>query len=523
MRKEVFKISIMIFLLNLMLFISTTYAEKVKTIAVLPFKMYAAKDLTFLQEGIMDMLSSRLSLKDKLEVLEKRIVKKKVAEFKGSVNKETALKIGKALKADYVILGSLTVFGDSVSIDAKILDVNKEKELITAFNQSKGMDAVIPTVNQFAQDINAKILDRRLVPPQYVLAPSERTRRTGPSGLIKVKEDFYEREKKRVIRLNVGILGMDIGDVDGDGQNEMVCIDNRRLYIYKWRQGRFAEIKRIKGRWSPNYVWVDVADLNGNGRAEIYVSNLTHSGAGSLIMEWQGNQLVTLASGLRWFLRVIDHPVKGKILIGQKRSVGSGFTPGIHILKMQNSRVVEAGILELSHRATVFNFALGDIAGQGETNTVLLSKNDHLFLLDEGGKELWRSSDYFGGSLLYIIDNVPVGRELHFTPRILLTDLDANGQFEVAVCKNLELSRGLMENIRFYQDGELHFLTWDGSILSTAMKTIKFSGAATDYQIKDVDNDGQLELVIISVKEGWRFLGKTGKSTVIILELEELQ
>lgn len=522
MKKALFKISLTILLLTLTVFVPASYAEKIKAIAVLPFKINAAQDLTFLKEGIMDMLSSRLSWKDKVMVIEKGLVKEKVAEFKGSLNKEIAINIGKALKADYVILGSVTVFGDSVSIDAKILDVNKEKELITAFNQSKGMDEVIPTVNKFAQDINAKIMGRYVRAPVYAKVPEEEEK-VGPKGLIRVKEDFREKEHKQVIKLDVGILGMDIGDVDGDGQNEMVCIDNRTVYIYKWRAGKFAEIKRIKGRWSPNYVWVDVADMNGNGRAEIYVSNLTHSGAGSLIMEWQGNQPVTLASGLRWFLRVIDHPVKGKILIGQKMSVGSGFTPGIHILKMQNSRMVEAGILELSHRATVFNFALGDIAGQGETNTVLLSKNDHLFLLDEGGKELWRSSDYFGGSLLYMIDNFPVGRELHFTPRILLTDLDANGELEVAVCKNLELSKGLMENLRFYQNGELHFLTWDGVTLSTGMKTIKLPGAVTDYQIKDVDNDGQLELVIISVKEGGRFLGKTGKSTVVILELEEPQ
>jgi len=35
------------------------------------------------------------------------------------------------------VLGSLTVFGDSVSVDARILDVAKSDELVTAFNQAK--------------------------------------------------------------------------------------------------------------------------------------------------------------------------------------------------------------------------------------------------------------------------------------------------------------------------------------------------------------------------------------------------
>ncbi len=68
-----------------------------------------------------------------------------MAEFPGSLEKKTALEIGKLLGADYVILGSLTVFGQSVSMDAKILDVSKSDVLVTAFDQSEGMDGVIAT------------------------------------------------------------------------------------------------------------------------------------------------------------------------------------------------------------------------------------------------------------------------------------------------------------------------------------------------------------------------------------------
>jgi hypothetical protein len=53
------------------------------------------------------------------------------------------------------------------------------------------------------------------------------------------------------------------------------------------------------------------------------------------------------------------------------------------------------------------------------------------------------------------------------------------------------------------------------------MKTIKLPGAVADYQVGDVDNDGQLELVVVSLEEGWRFWGKTGKSSVLIVDLEE--
>ena len=100
-------------------------SSSVKKLAILPFTMNSDKDLKFLQSGIVDMLASRLAWKDKIEVIEKSSVQKTLETFPGPMDKQKALEIGKALGADYVIMGSLTVFGDSVSMDAKILDVVK--------------------------------------------------------------------------------------------------------------------------------------------------------------------------------------------------------------------------------------------------------------------------------------------------------------------------------------------------------------------------------------------------------------
>ena len=76
----------------------------------------------------------------------KGIVKKELSAVPGPTNEANALKAGQALGANFVIFGSLTVFGESVSLDAKILDVKKSEILITAYDQTKGMDGVIPTV-----------------------------------------------------------------------------------------------------------------------------------------------------------------------------------------------------------------------------------------------------------------------------------------------------------------------------------------------------------------------------------------
>lgn len=416
MRKAVFNILLTIFLLTFAVFIPASYAGEVKTIAVLPFKINAARDLTFLQEGIMDMLCSRLPWKGEVIVVEKELVKERVAELKVSLNKEAALKIGKSLKADYVILGSVTVFGESVSIDAKILDVAKGEELITAFNQSKGMDEVIPTVNKFAQDINAKIMGRYARPPVYAEAPEEGR---APMAMIREKEYFTEEKIAHIFNYRTQIIGLDVADVDGDGKNEVVFIDERTLYIYKLEGGKLVEFTKFGGSFRNKYLWLDVADTDHDGKAEIYVNNTFGEGLDSFALKWQNRQLVTLAKGQNWFFRVINFPDKGETLIGQKREMSAGFSPGIYILNHEGKGFRKGEKLNITRWANALNFTIGDITGQGKGELILLSSADRLELYNSDGEETWESDENYGGKPTYI-DNTsgpgPVSRERIFLP-----------------------------------------------------------------------------------------------------------
>ena len=122
----------------------TTAAEP-QRVAVLPFKINAEKDLSFLRNGIFDMLSSRLSEPDKVQVLSRteveKVVEKEIGPAEtGSIDEAAARRIGGQLKADYVLYGSLTMFGNSLSIDAKMLDVAGRLEALCGIiGSARGM------------------------------------------------------------------------------------------------------------------------------------------------------------------------------------------------------------------------------------------------------------------------------------------------------------------------------------------------------------------------------------------------
>ena len=498
-----------------------SHGKAPKKVAILPFTMNADRDLAFLQKGIIDMLASRLAWKGEVEILEKGRVKKTADQFKGPFDREKALTIGKALQADYVITGSLTVFGESVSIDAKILDVTKSEELVTAFNQSKGMDEVIPTVDQFAQDINEKIMGRYMRPTVRTAEPEVPG---GPGGLRGVGETFQGRDVGHVQKFRFEIVALDEGDVDGDGKNELVLINKDTVFVYKWKEKVFAQFKAIKGQWSPDYVYVSVGDQDRNGTAEIYVSNVSEMGISSLVLEWDGSSFKRIADGQRWFFRVIDVPGQGETLIGQKRAVDGGFQGGVQYLKREGNRFVSAGSVSLPPFTDVFNFAFADFKGTGKTETVLFGPAEYLRLYDSAKERVWKSEDYFGGSVTFfeVETRDVLTEETNYTfvsSPIYITDVDEDGEKEVMVCKNSSRVLRLLTKHRNFSGGTLHFLTRDKMGLTTKWMSKKLPGPIVGYRVADVDNDGAPELVIASVKKEAHMFGNP-RSQIVVYDLK---
>ncbi|MFH1491690.1 MAG: VCBS repeat-containing protein, partial [Pseudomonadota bacterium] len=437
----------------------------------------------------------------------------------GRLDREKALAVGKDLQVDYVILGSLTVFGESVSIDAKILDVAKAEELVTAFSQSKGMDEVIPTVNRFAADINEKIMGRAARPS--LAGPAQPEEPKGPGGLVGAGESFEGKGLGHVQRFRMEIISLDVGDVDGDGKNELVFISRDTVHVYKWKEKTFALLKAVKGGWgSNNYVYVSVADINKNGRAEIYVTNLGASDVSSFVLEWQGSDLKPIAESQPWFLRVTDIPAKGATLIGQARKTGGFYHGDVHQLKWDGNRLVAAESLALPRRTNVFNFVTADFGAAGRGSTVLLDEFDYLRFFSSGGEELWKSDDPYGGTVTYMGDEDTTGETWKFFPSPLyITDVDGDGEPEVMVCKNTSKTGRFFAKFRYFASGAVQFMTWDRASLTAKWTSKKQPGPIVGYRVADVDNDGLGELVIASVTKEDQMIGKP-RSQIAVYDLK---
>ncbi len=152
-------------------------------VAILPFAMNTPANLNYLQSGIRDMLSSRLSREGKVQVVDKSEADRAARGAK-EISPSDALRIGAVLKADYVLYGSITSEGQSVSIEAKMAPVSGKTEPVSFYAQTKTLDDIMPQVNLFAQQINQKIFGKPEEKIQAASAEAEAAATRNPELLL---------------------------------------------------------------------------------------------------------------------------------------------------------------------------------------------------------------------------------------------------------------------------------------------------------------------------------------------------
>ena len=524
--------------------------DDAKRVAIFPFQIHSEKDLSFLQKGIVDMLSSRLAQTGKVAVVSRQEMEQVLAEADGPMEIGQAKRLGEELGADYVLFGSLTVFGNSVSIDAKMVDVLGEAEPVAVFSQSE-MGQVITEINQFAIDINEKVFGQATVakkpsapaeqpaPSPEAAAPKETTPEiyAHPEKMIqggfgldgtpesgKLEKIRYWKSRNFTHPIN----GLALGDVDGDGNIETVIASPNHVLVYRYEKNRFFEVGITDPVKSRVIVGLDAADINGNGIPEIFVSalNAQRTGVASRVMEYDGSGFRVRVHDAPYYFRVSELPDRGSVLFGQGQRVGgSPFSSPVYEMHWDGNRYGTQNRVLPSRKANLLGFSMGDPMNSGQETILAFDPADKLRILEPSGKEIWISGSRSGGSTLFLTgEKQDKGEDLHkvYLPmRVRIVDVEGDGQYEVAAVSNKEVTGGRLSQFRLFTKTEMVIMSWDGIGLAPVWKTRSMSGMIRDLAVGDFDNDGKNEMVgALIFKEGTT-IGIKGKSAIIAMDLDQ--
>ncbi len=521
-----------------------------KQIAIVPFKINADKDVGFLRDGIYDMLSSRLYKEGEVEVIGRPQVEKTIASVAGGFTEAKARDIGKLMGADYLLYGSLTVLGNSISVDSKMVDVSGAKPTLSFFEQSEDAGGIVTRVNQMAAEINDKIFGR--APAARAAAPAAAAQGSAaqpadptahPEKMFKQQGGVVGEGRESPFATDEGggrefspqiwrsptisqvLNGLALGDVDGDGKVETVLITPQSVLIYRYDQKRFFKVAEIENKGVN--IGVDVADINGNGVPEIIVTCLevTRKAMASFALEWDGKGFKRIVEGANWFYRVSATPDRGKVLLGQEHRSEAPFSGRVFEMTWRGAQYEpDVDVLPVNHNVNVLGAMLsGIVEGQRET-LVAMDSTDRIKVFEGAGKELWKSTDRYGGSTLYYLGkrtDTGEGEVPLYLPTRLLPLQNQDGKPRILTVKNHDIMGAVrLEKFRAYNDSQIMAMHWDGLGLAQDWRTRKLTGCIRDFALGDFNNDGKDELVAAVVLDEGRVIGSTPRCTVIALEFK---
>jgi hypothetical protein len=291
---------------------------------------------------------------------------------------------------------------------------------------------------------------------------------------------------------------------------------------------------------------VSVADLNRNGRAEIYVASEKtakefETKVSSFVLEWDGEKFSLLLKEPNSYLRVVRLPGEPPRLLGQKCNNDGDFLPEIHSLVWNNGSLTPGGLIKLPESADIYNSRTGDITGSGKSETIFTDPKRYLVLTDSRGRSFWRSTESYGATDNYVEIEIPARdipqpiddlkgdayrfapirdkkegvRYLYLPSPLLLTDLNGDNRLEVIVNHNLP-GFAQFTGGRDYSKGEILSVTWGGDSMLENWKTGQIEGDISSLQVGDLNGDGIEELIVGTTESAGISSLWGGKSSVIL-------
>ncbi len=406
-------------------------------------------------------LESRLNKHPRFEVssfdLGLWMIEKKL-NIKSALQSRNLEKLHDKTKADFILIPSIRSVKGKMALNYKLVSA---------------VDGALKK--------QADIMSENLPTPD---APRERERGTQTSF----------SDKKEVLKFvgkqdySFEIIDMDVGDLNGDGENEIVLIDRYRVMIFKNQKGYLTRIAQVKTNKVANYfLTVDVADINGNGRDEIFVTNKVGSKLESFALETRPKKkgFHYIWKDVNLHFRIIRPMGEKPVLISQSPGYQDPFRgPITEVIfkkgKFQQGKKLNTPDIYGNH-FIIHGLTQQDLNSDGDEETIILDNSYHLRVYSSKGRLVVKSSDYYGHDPRLIeigvqedAGGVRQGTSVRFKGRLEFAKIGKARYLVLPI--NQTLGGGLLSDLVIVENSGLSFLRLTGEGFEKAFESSKQKG-----------------------------------------------
>jgi hypothetical protein len=337
---------------------------------------------------------------------------------------------------------------------------------------------------------------------------------------LKSKEAFGEikpffapvkEEKNSIPDLPFDAQFLAAADFEGTGTLQYAFSDGVKLHVYRqgpsgWRE-EWVEPAPVDAEDVRN-INLDIADINANGRPELFVTDMRKGKVISRVVEFQDG-LYQRVADLPGFLRVIHYPGKGVILVGQDYDPRSFYAGQPKHYVWSNGHYIAGQELSLPKGVNLYGFTFATF-GESKPLIVALDDKNHV-LVYSGDSPVWKSEETYPSIGLSV--NKPVttstavisqsvadtekSEKVRIPGRVLALDMNGDGRDEIILPKNIGDTF-----LGGYTKADFVSLGWTGARLEQRWRIKDLPGVVVDFQILRQEDPAAQILAIVKIPGG---------------------
>lgn len=478
--------------------------------AIAQFQVNGSNSYQYLKNAVPPMFNTRLFAAGMNEPVP---TQDSLANSASPKSQKEAQELRKKHKADYLVYGTVSVIGDTASLDVSVVGDNnyfwQKSSQNNVNNLLAGINAVAGNINQevFKTSGAASAQARSTAQGSSFInaetgAPS--TNYLNPE----LRYQGVEENKFRSQTQPFESTGMQVADFNGNGFNEILLGSENEVIIYSYNDNQLKELARKKLYSSANILRISTFPHKGRNYIVVATCDETNNDARSYILLFNGKQIQEIAN-TRYYLNVAKTSAHGDPeLIGQNADATRFVKGAVFRINFDGKNISKGtNLSSLPSKADVFNFTYVPSSQDSGDVIAVIDDQDRLNIFSTSGKLLSKTEEYYASTANrvsvtrdiggFVSQEGKIDASYHYVPSAVnVVDIDNDNNYELIVTKPLSVAANLLNNYRNYAQSEVHALLWDGVGANLLWKTRRIKGTVADVKIADPNNDGVLDLVV---------------------------